>query len=161
LDQEIQPAVEAERDIPPEVVTGTASPAETDPTSQTKSRVPREWVKGVASIKNDDPPADVPPHRWHQFVNDCNNFLASEWAARAAELGWHARVLFGCDCKRPLMYLGKAGLLWDINGGRLVHLYQDGAVIERSRNRHFHRRRAVDANITLPWSARLSRRFVR
>jgi hypothetical protein len=43
------------------------------------------------------------------------------WAERAAELGWHDLELFGC-CRRPLERLGNAGLLWAINGGRLVEL---------------------------------------
>jgi hypothetical protein len=40
-------------------------------------------------------------------------------AERAARLGWDAMALFGCAPKRPLDYLGSAGLLWAINGGRL------------------------------------------
>jgi len=39
-------------------------------------------------------------------------------------------ALFGCAPKRPLDYLGSAGLLWAINGGRLVELHRDWAVID-------------------------------
>jgi hypothetical protein len=38
-------------------------------------------------------------------------------------------ALFGCAPKRPLAYLGSAGLLWAINGGRLLELHRDWAVI--------------------------------
>ena len=31
-------------------------------------------------------------------------------------------ALFGCAPRRPLDYLGSAGLLWAINGGKLVEL---------------------------------------
>ena len=35
--------------------------------------------------------------------------------------------------KRPLDYLGSAGLLWAINGGRLLELHRDWAVIDQVR----------------------------
>src|ERR1700730_17403554 len=72
----------------------------------------------------------VPQHRWRQFVDDCNNFLSTKQAERAAELGWNARHLFGSRRDRPLMHPGGAGLLWAINGGRLVELHRDWAVID-------------------------------
>jgi hypothetical protein len=46
-------------------------------------------------------------------------------------------ALFGCAPKRPLDYLGSAGLLWAINGGRLLELHRDrcgGSVRRRSAN---------------------------
>jgi hypothetical protein len=39
-------------------------------------------------------------------------------------------ALFGCAHRRPLDYSGSAGLLWAVNGGRLVELYRDWAVID-------------------------------
>ena len=67
----------------------------------------------------------MPLHRGHQFVGDCNNFLTSNEnrAERAAKLGWDAPALFGCRRNRPLDYLGDAGLLWFINGGKLFQLH--------------------------------------
>jgi hypothetical protein len=55
-------------------------------------------------------------------VDDCKNFLSSpdNLAERAARLGWDAMAFFGCAPNRPLDYFGSAGLLWAINGGRLV-----------------------------------------
>ena len=66
------------------------------------------------------PLTDIPPHRWRQFLSDCNNFLTGgeNWAGRAAELGWNAASLFGCRRARPLAHPGGAGLLWAIQGGR-------------------------------------------
>ena len=74
--------------------------------------IPIDWVQGVACLHPDRPPNDVPRHRWRQFVADCKNFLSSSenWANRAVGLGW-TRWLFGCAPKRPLAYLGRAGLL--------------------------------------------------
>jgi hypothetical protein len=52
---------------------------------------------------------------------------------------------FGCCRHRPLDRPGSAGLLRAINGGRLVELYRDWAVVELAENgseRIFDRRRA-------------------
>jgi hypothetical protein len=90
------------------------APATISTTRQERSApepaISREWVHGVARLEQDRPPADIPRHRWHQFVEDCRAFLRSEGLAhRAARLGWDAVALFGC-CHNPLIYLGKAGL---------------------------------------------------
>jgi len=119
-------------------------------------RIPLGWIEGVAALNYHRPPSDIPPHRWRQFVDDCNNFLSSaeNWAARATRLGWDAVALFGCRRNRPLDHLGSAGLLWVVNGGRLLELHRDWAVVELAVNgsrRVFHRRRLDAANITLPW----------
>jgi hypothetical protein len=121
------------------------------------ARIPSDWVDGIARLNADRPPTDVPRHRWRQFVNDCNKFLrpSENWAERAAKLGWDAMALFGCAPKRPLDYLGSAGLLWAINGGKLVELHRDWAVIDvplQTRQRIFSRRNVDPAKITLPWS---------
>jgi hypothetical protein len=93
--------------------------------------------------------------RARQFINDCHTFLLAKetWAERADEHGWNDLELFGC-CRRPLERLGNAGLLWAVNGGRLVELRRDWAVIERAsdRSRHVHHReRPKAADITLHW----------
>ena len=59
--------------------------------------------------------------------------------------------LFGCAPKRPLDYSGSAGLLWALNGGRLVQLHRDWAVIDVPVNRServFYRRNVDVAKIT-------------
>ena len=80
--------------------------------------------------------------------------LSENWAERAAGLDLDAMALFGCAPKRPLDYSGSAGLLWAINGGRLVELHRDWAVIDLPVNRSqriFYRRNVDPAKITLPW----------
>src|ERR1700730_6413969 len=121
--------------------------------------IPIDWVQGVACLHPDRPPNDVPRHRWRQFVADCKYFLSSSenWANRAAGLSWDAMALFGCAPKRPLDYLGSAGLLWAINGGRLLELHRDWAVIDVSQ-RTFYRRNVDAAKITLPWAKQISSR---
>jgi hypothetical protein len=97
---------------------------------------------------------------------DCKNFLSSpeKWAERAVQLRWDAMALFGCAPERPLDYSGSAGLLWAINGGRLVELHREWAVIDLAVNRSqriFDHRKLHPAKMTLPWAkltiSRLSR----
>ncbi len=125
------------------------------PAELLSGRIPPHWVDGIASLESHQVPKEVPAHRWRQFINDCHAFLLAEenWAERAAGHGWNDPELFGC-CRRPLERLGNAGLLWAINGGRLVELRRDWAVIERASDRSrrvHHRERPKAANITLPW----------
>jgi hypothetical protein len=124
-------------------------------------QLPIDWVEGVARLDSDRPPNDVPRHRWRQFVEDCNKFLrpSENWAERAARLGWDAMALFGCAPKRPLDYLGSAGLVWAINGGRLLELHRDWAVIDipvHGSQRIFYRRNVDPAKMTLPWTKQTS-----
>jgi hypothetical protein len=82
--------------------------------------------------------------------------MASEQLAdRAAQLGWDGMALFGCRRNYPLSYLGKAGLLWHVNGGRIIELHRDWAVIDRPVNRSqrvFYRRDVDEVKAALPWS---------
>jgi hypothetical protein len=133
----------------------TPSPSPIGPQRNRKERsIPREWVEGVARLEQHRPPADVPRHRWRQIVDDCNGFLNSPQAERAAQLGWDATALFGCRPNHPLSYLGDAGLLWHVNGGRIIELHRDWAVIDRPVNTSqsvFYRRDVKQEKITLPW----------
>jgi hypothetical protein len=117
------------------------------------SRVLSEWERGVERLLEQRPLAAVPPHRWRMFLTDCARFLLPpdrRLAERAAELGWDAEALFGCDRHRPLDQPG-AGLLWHVEGGRLIAIRKDWAQIEvDSKQRVFHRRPSAP-NITLPW----------
>jgi hypothetical protein len=119
-------------------------------------RSPHQWEYGVARLDYNRPPAGIPPIRWRQLINDCHKFLAADenWAERATILGWDAFALFGCHRSRPLEHLGSAGLLWAIDGGKLVELHRDWAVIERQQDKArqiYHRRRQDEAHVTLPW----------
>jgi hypothetical protein len=136
-----QPSIKAERGAAP------------------RNRPPVEWVEGVAHLDPDRPREDIPRHRWSQFVADCKNFLSApeNWAERAARLGWDARALFACRRNYPLMHLGSAGLIWAIDGGKIIELHREWAVIDRPVNRSqrvFYRRDVDAAEITLPWISR-------
>ena len=132
------------------------APPITAPSSVVVSRVPSSWIEGIARLEGHRPLTDIPAHRWRQFLGDCNNFLTSSenWAERAADLGWDAVALFGCRRHRPLVHLGSAGLLWAINGGRILELHRGWALFALPPNespRIFDRRRLDAANVTLPW----------
>jgi len=92
--------------------------------------VPRDWAEGFTRLDRSKPPAHVSLKRWLRFIDDCGRFLDARWAARAAALGWGPLHLFGCDRKRPFARLDHLGLLWEINGGRLIELHRNRAVIE-------------------------------
>jgi hypothetical protein len=122
------------------------------PAELLSGRIPPHWVDGIARLESHQVPREVPAHRWRQFINDCHTWR-KKTGPSATGLGWNDLQLFGC-CRRPLERLGSAGLLWAINGGRLVELHRDWAVIERAsdRSRHVHyRQRPKAADITLPW----------
>jgi len=59
--------------------------------------------------------------------------------------------------ENTLDYLRSAGLLWAINGGRLVELRRNWAVIDvplHRSQRIFYRRNVDAAKISLPWARR-------
>jgi len=94
--------------------------------------VVQQWIDGIQRLDDVRCPTTVPLVRWHLFLGDCHRFMTSSenWADRAAALGWNSLALFGCHRTRPLDHLGSAGLLWALNGGSLVQLHRDWALIE-------------------------------
>lgn len=92
--------------------------------------IPREWAEGFARLDPNRPPADVPLRRWQRFVDDVGLFLDGPFCAVAAALGWGPYDLFGCDRDRPFARIDLCGVLWLLNGHRLVMLAADAATIE-------------------------------
>ena len=114
---------------------------------------PRAWAEALARLDPNKPPRQVTLERWWRFIDDCGRFLDAGWAARAAALGWGPLHLFGCDRKRPFARLDHRGLLWEVNGGRLIVLYRDGAIIEtlRGDRLRYRRRRPEVGQVVLAW----------
>jgi hypothetical protein len=75
-------------------------------------------------------PGDVPQRRWVQFLDDARAFCVSGFAEQAKALGWTAIDLFGCDDARPFARIDCMGLIWLLNGDRLVALTAQSAAIE-------------------------------
>jgi hypothetical protein len=79
-------------------------------------------------------------------------FLDSPFCAVAAALGWGPHDLFGCDRDRPFARIDQSGLLWLLNGDRLVILAEDAATIEtRTGVRQTWRRRPTGSGEVLVW----------
>ena len=113
-----------------------------------EAAVPPDWAEGIAHLAHLHHPGDVPAHRWDRFV------AKTEWAVRAARLGWDALRLFGCSRRGTLVHPGSAGLVWTLAGGKLLELHRDWAVIEAASNgsrRVFERRSLKTAKLVLPW----------
>jgi hypothetical protein len=115
-------------------------------------KVPRAWAEGFARLNPDRPPGDVPLKRWQLFVDDGGRFLDSPFCAVAAALGWGPLDLFGCDRDRPFARIDQAGLLWLLDGDRLVALSENTATIEKCTGaRQTFRRKPIEPGRVLAW----------
>jgi hypothetical protein len=114
---------------------------------------PRAWAEGFARLDLNNPPGGVPLQRWLRFIDDGGRFLDRGWAARAAALGWGPLDLFGCDRERPFARIDHLGLLWLLDGGTVLELHRDHAIIETlGAARQAYRRRPVEVGrVTLAW----------
>jgi hypothetical protein len=90
---------------------------------------PRAWAEAIARLDPARPPGDIPPKRWLQFIDDCGQFLDDGWAPCAEALGWGPLDLFGCDRVKPFARIDRAGLLWLLNGQKLLALAANAAAI--------------------------------
>jgi hypothetical protein len=114
---------------------------------------PTAWAEALARLDVDRAPHTVPAARWRQFVQDCAHFM-DEWAMQAAGLGWTPLDLFGCDRHHPLLRIERAGLLWQVNGGRVGALSQSIAVVasrQGLRTRLYRTRSRFPGEVVLPW----------
>lgn len=119
--------------------------------------IPREWAEGFARLDPDRPSGDVPLKRWQRFVDDVGLFLDGPFCAVAKALGWGPHDLFGCDRGRPFARIDRAGLLWLVNGDKLVALSEDAAGIETRAGgeRHTYRRKPAEPGRVLAWELAL------
>ena len=132
----------------------TLAAPESDPAifAARRSSDPGEWERGVRRLEIDRPPEGVPDGRWQTFVANAARFLAGPFAESAAALGWTACDLFGCDRDRPFERIDHAGLLWLLNGARLVALSADTTTIEtRTGAVQTWRRRPSGQHVVLAW----------
>jgi hypothetical protein len=115
--------------------------------------IPRDWAEGFARLDPDHPPTGVPLRRWVRFIDDIGLFLDNGFGVKAAERGWGPLDLFGCDRERSFARIDRAGLLWLLNGDRLVDLDRHTAVIERrtGARQTFRRRPVAVGQVVLAW----------
>jgi hypothetical protein len=114
--------------------------------------VPKAWAEGFALLDPNCPPGDVPARRWQRLIDDVGLFLDSPFCAVAATLSWGPHDLFGCDPVRPFARIDRSGLLWLLNGAKLIALTENTATIERpSGARQTYRRRSNEPGRVLAW----------
>jgi hypothetical protein len=98
------------------------------------------------------PLGDTPPKRWAQLIEDVATFIADGWAEKAHALSWTAFDLIGCDRDRPFARIDQQGLLWTLNGRKLVALTAETATIAScSGARLTYRRKPGRIGRMLPW----------
>jgi hypothetical protein len=114
---------------------------------------PRAWAEGFARLDPTNPPGDVPAQRWLRFIDDGGRFLDAGWTDKAAAFGWGPLDLFGCDRERPFARIDHLGLLWLLDGGTVLELHRDHAIIETLGGaRQTYRRRPVEVGrVMLAW----------
>lgn len=89
----------------------------------------RTWAEALARLDPARPPCDAPPKQWLQFIDDCGRFVDDGWAPRVDALGWTPTDLFGCDWAKPFSRINRAGLLWLLDGRKLLALAANAAAI--------------------------------
>jgi hypothetical protein len=110
------------------------------------ARDPVSYASALAALRAECP-AYVDAADWQQAIADGAHLLA-QWAEQAAALGWTARDLFGLaeipESPRPsyqrLSRYDQAGLVWLLQGRRVVELTKDKAVIETANGTVSYRR---------------------
>lgn len=114
--------------------------------------LPRAWAEAFARLDCAALPIGFTLERWHRFLSDCGSFLDSGWAARAHQLGWSPKELFGCDRRRPFLDLAKSGLLWQVDGGRIILLSASAAIVASTDNTHRkYVRLPIRSGVVLAW----------
>jgi hypothetical protein len=113
---------------------------------------PWVWAEALARLDPACPPCDIPPMRWLRFIDDCGRFLDEGWAARAEALGWGPLDLFGCNRDKPFARISQAGLLWLLEGRKLLALTADTAVFAtQSGGKLTFYRQQLEAGGVLAW----------
>jgi hypothetical protein len=98
---------------------------------------PRAWADAFARLHPDRPPPDVSYRQWRQFVDDCGLFI-DRWAVKSGALGWIPEHLFGWETCRPFPLAAMhIGLGWRIDGGTVVVLTENAAVVVQANGQRF------------------------
>jgi hypothetical protein len=113
---------------------------------------PGVWAEALARLDPACPPCDISPMRWLRFIDDCGRFLDEGWADRAMALGWGPLDLFGCNRDKPFARISQAGLLWLLEGRKLLALTADTAAIAtQSGGKLTFYRRELETGGVLTW----------
>jgi hypothetical protein len=106
----------------------------------------------LAGLDQHNAPLDVPLARWRSLLRDSRDFIDSQLALLALELGWDLVSLWGCDAARPFSRIDHAGLLWLVNGAAIVDLDENHCALSTP---SIYRRRSMPAGeVVLAWELR-------
>jgi hypothetical protein len=124
-----------EHDLAPDSSGSTDDRNERAPHDEYGAGVPRAWAEGFARLDPNCPPLD------------------DGWAGKAAAFGWGPLDLCGCSREHPFPRIDHAGLLWLLNGDRLLALSEITATIETRVGARWMVRRCSDRpdHLVLPW----------
>jgi hypothetical protein len=101
-------------------------------TNEYDRKISQSWPQARARLDPARPPRDIPATRWLRFIDDCGRFHDEGWATSAEAIGWGPLDLFGCDRIRPFARIDRAGLLWFLNGQKVLALAENAAAISTS-----------------------------
>jgi hypothetical protein len=150
------PPPHADRQMPPKAQAPRSSDAAVfygDPERAAALARVAEWRAGFAKLDRQRPPPLVSHHRWCAFLDDAERFLNSRWALIAASLGtWTSEALFGFNPHRGLIAVAQLGLLWHVEGGKILELSGGDALVERARTPRPYTRRPFHPAVRLPWA---------
>ena len=115
--------------------------------------VPQTWVRGAADLLAMSCPASCSAERWETLREDSYTFLRDH-AARAHDLGWAAKDLFGVHPEKPWVRFDCMGLMPLLSGAAIVALSDTEAMIEKPNGARltFHKRGQVPNETCLLWS---------
>ncbi len=133
---------------PVTTVTSVTTCFEGGAASSVTDRPPAEWHAVLAGLERCNPVDWLAPDRWSAMVLDAENFL-TRWGNVAEHLGWTALDLFGVHPFAPGARIGCWGLLLLIQGGEVVALTADTAMIRRQSGAALTYRRCDQAGVVL------------
>jgi hypothetical protein len=96
------------------------------------------------------PPAYISETRWLQVINDAGLFLDS-WGAKLAAMGWESPEVFGVHPRCPEARLDTRGLVWALQGRKIIALAKDQVVIETENGNKQTISRRVETEGVVAW----------
>ncbi len=120
---------------------------------RTAAPPPAAWIAGVARLIGTDPLPGHTNDRWRVLVRGADHFIDT-WAGQAAALSWTDLEVFGVHRAAPATRYDAMGLVAALNGGRIVAMTADDAVIENARGaraRHYRQLTAPEGEQAILW----------
>jgi hypothetical protein len=124
-----------------------------DEISSKEAISPACWVAELARLSPEKVPAEISTTCWRRFIASLSRFCDSGWEVKAEQLGWSAIELFGYHRDAPMGRLDCLGLVWFLEGGEIVGMSRETAIIRRmsGAKQTFRRSGRTHAHCKLPW----------